>query len=983
MFLYNTRLLSLICLLLQFFWAKRLGAQTVFEHGAYKVDHFTEKDGLVSSEVFDTYKDHFGFLWVATFKGVSRFDGRQFENFTRANGLLEGNLEIMGEDAAGQMYFRSVSHVYRYTGGKPQAFYRYPGKIDRFITTGCPTNLNEAWVSYEGEHAVHLLDPSGIRATLKTDGPVYRMVRANSNEIYVLELSGKLWLLRQRELIPAGAITPIQPFTNEGIRIYRDESGRIWSYGANNRFIYSHSGTTIIDSIRIPTDTRWWQWWVGMEKRVYYASDTGSLFQLRNNRWETIFDRNQLKGSVYEVKEDVQGQIWITTIGGLFKASRKLYEGIEPRAPFSYYAISASGQYILRTDSALYQIPKAAYYCNQLRKEVLINVYVTRTKDVWYCTEEAVYQLPYGGSLKRLNTSETYEGNKSVFRFRRILEDEKGGIWISSYHGIFHAVGNALHYYWEREGLTEGAIYSIAKDRNGILYAAGINLYALVGDKFLNISQRLKLPNEITRLTTDREGNLWFTQENTSRICQLGFRNQQFSILDSVALHLNGLPFNASSAMFDVWNNLWVCDGRALFLFPKERSGYGKHPGYFEEDLTGSPTVYWGGGDTIHLISHPLAGNYLRRYTMGSLLKQYKRIQPAVHLIGLDLFKESFDWSRAGFTVNTVGIPQHPVLEPTQNFLRFIFTGITENFEHNMAYRYQLHGYDRDWSPSTSRNEAEYTGLPAGNYIFEVQARSSGGEWSGSVRYAFSIREFWYDTLWAKAIWIAMAFLLVGGLVYLRIRSLKRKAKLSQTLVEEQLKALRAQINPHFLQNTFAFLAHELYLSNNSKAVKALDQLSIYLKNVLRFSDQTSTTLEEEIEFAGEYLEMQRQILSISFEYEIVTDEEVDLFDIQVPAMLFQPLIENAIKYGLDPNKPNTITVKIVYSYPYVKCTISDTGRTAPVAETLQYGGSGKGLMLTRERMELYYREKKNPPQLYRQKNVEGGCSVLIFLPIE
>ena len=201
--------------------------------------------------------------------------------------------------------------------------------------------------------------------------------------------------------------------------------------------------------------------------------------------------------------------------------------------------------------------------------------------------------------------------------------------------------------------------------------------------------------------------------------------------------------------------------------------------------------------------------------------------------------------------------------------------------------------------------------------------------------------------------------------------------------MEEQLKALRAQINPHFLQNTFAFLAHELYLSNNTKAVKALDRLSIYLKNVLRFSDQTSTTLEEELEFAGEYLEMQRQILSIPFEYQIEIHEDVDLFDIQVPSMLFQPLIENAIKYGLEPDRANQITLKIDYCFPYVKCTISDTGRIAPVAEVLQYGGSGKGLKLTRERMELYYRTKRNPPKLYREKNMNGGSNVLLFLPIE
>ena len=766
--------LVLLGLIVQFFFNLHVGAQTVVEHGDYKIDHYTEKDGLVSSEVFDTYKDKYGFLWVATFKGISRFDGRQFENFTRTNGLLESNLEIMGEDEEGQMFFRSVNHVYRYTGGKPNAFFRYPGKTNSIIVSGCPLNKNEAWIAFENEQAIHLLDPSGIRTRLKTDGPVYRLVRGSGRDIYVLEFSGKLWLLRDGKLVPAGAIHPKHPYTNEGIRIYRDDAGRIWTYGANNQFIYSHSGTRIVDSIRVPTNTRWWQWWVGLDKQVYYASDTGTLFQLRQNRWDLIFDRKQLKGSVYEVKEDSRGQVWITTIGGLFKASRKLYQAVPPTVPYTYHAVDPNGSFQLKSDSQLYQIPRAVHYYHQLRKEVVTSVYVTQKKDVWYCTEEAVYRLPYGGLLKRLQTDKTYEGSKFGFRFRRIFEDGNGGIWISSYHGIFHVNGNSLQYYWEREGLSEGAIYSISLDRHGIFYASGVNMYALVDGKFINLSKQLKLSNEITRLTTDREGNLWFTQENIPRICRLGFRDRQFYISDSVMLYLNGIPFNASSAAFDRWNNLWVCDDRALFLFPKEDSGYGSQPGYFEEDLTGSPTVYWGGGDTINVISHPLAGNYLRRYTIGRLLKQYKRIQPKVQLLSIDLFKESFDWKRAGYAVDNMGIPLQPALEPAQNFLRFAFTGLTDNYERNMAYRYRLHGYDLDWSPARSRNEAEYTGLPAGHYIFEVQARSSGGEWSKSVQYAFSIREFWYETIWAKAIWVVFSFLLIGGLVFLRIRAVKR-----------------------------------------------------------------------------------------------------------------------------------------------------------------------------------------------------------------
>ncbi|HUC82956.1 MAG TPA: histidine kinase [Flavisolibacter sp.] len=978
---YTKYIYRLLCLVVAIFPAI-LQAADITEFGPFKIQRYTEDEGLISSETTDTYKDSHGFLWVATFSGVSRFDGRNFENFGRESGFTESNVDLVGEDAVGQLFVKSVSNIYQYTGSKTRPFVKYPS-VNKFIMAACPSAKDNIWVAYDGEKGLYLLSPKGIMQQVTTSSPVYKMVPGSGSEIYVLEFNGRLSVLKNGTLTLVYTIQPRQPYTNEGIKLYKDAKGGIWTYGANHKYLYSHKGVHVVDSIEVPTNTRWWQWYVGGAGNVYSSSDEGSVFQLIGREWKEILTKKEIKGAIYEVRENEAGVLWITTSGGLLHVHRKQYRNTSASAPGYYYTTDAQGRYILRSDSLLYTIPNAVRHFFALQAEVLTNVYVTREKEVWYCTESAVYYLPYRKSLQKLNTTQTYEGSKAVFRFRRVMEDGKGGLWISSYHGMFYKKGNELKYYWDKEGLTEGAIYTFAIDKNGIFYIAGVHVYALVGERFQNISKQLKLPDEISRLSTDLRKNVWICQ-GTSTIVKLDYNKAKgFYLADSLSLSLNALPFSATSLCFDTNNNAWISDNTALYCYPYTNGQYAATPFFWNESFSGSPLLFADDQANLQVLSHPLAGNYLRTYSSTNLLNAYNRMTPTVVLTGIRLFKQAFDWNQAGFTTNVLGIPQNLILKPNQNFLRFSFAGLATDLTNSIAYRYRLTGYDDKWSPATEIGEAEYTGLPPGNYRFEVQVRSAGGEWSESIGYSFEVEVIWYLRLWAKVLWGLILVSLIAGVVLYRTRSIKRKAQVKQLLVEEQLKALRAQINPHFLQNTFAFLAHELYNSQNIKAVKAIDRLSVYLRNVLRYSDKASITLEEELEFAEEYLQMQQQLLSIPFTYDIQIAEDVDTFDIQVPSMLLQPIIENALKYGLEEGGENHVSIFVFQDTDYVKCVIRDTGASHPkAAAPLPNSGNGKGIALTIDRIKLFYSHKKLQPHISRASNESGGCDVTILIPL-
>ena len=978
-----TLMVVVVCLLAA---ATSASGQNVFEYGPFKLQRFTEADGLVSSDVTGIYRDLRGFLWVSTFNGVSRFDGRTFENFNRENGLPEGNVAIMGEDKSGQLYINSINGIYRYTGNASHPFLKYPTS-GAFLQASIPDSAGLVWVCYEASQELTLLSPQGPIAHLSLASPVVSFASGHRGEIYVLQEGGRISMLKGGSLVTVNQIRPILPYLSNGIRLFTDAQKRVWSYGANNTHAYQYNDGHIVDSIAIPRSKMWWQWVIGAGSNLYKVTDSSAIYQLINGKLQSILTRSQIMGSLQDMVEEKDGLMWVCCSGGLLKISRKQYDNIPAANAVYYFSPGKTNDCFLKVDSLLEGLPNASKYYWQLSPPKLTYVYVTQMKDVWYCTREAVYRLPYGKSIQRLNTGKTYAGPDILFGFRRVQEDTLGGMWISSYHGIFYYHNDGrLDYYYDREGIAENALYALNIDRTGTVYIAGVRVYALRNGRFQNISPQLGLVYEVTRLAKDHFGNLWVCQ-GQNRIIRIGQRNDgRFFAADSLQLSVNGQPFAAQYICFDTANNLWITDNRSLYLYKYANGNY-RNAGYpvlWDENFSGNPALYTDGGDHLTVLSWPVEGNYLRTYSLKKLQQGVSRDYVSVQLTGLRLFREPYDWSNDGFSTDPLGIPIDLVLNHSQNFLKFYFSGLSADSRHGVAYRYQLKGFDRGWSPPTEAGEAEYTGLPPGSYTFEVQARSTAGTWSAPLRYSFRIATAWYFTWWAWACWVLAGLGMTTAFIYAVWRVLSKRANLRKLVVEEQLKALRAQINPHFLQNTFSFLAHEIATAPHGHAVKSIDQLSVYLRNVLRFSDLASVTLEEELEFAEEYLRLQQHLMSVPFTYGICINPDVDVFDIRTPSMLLQPIIENALKHGLNARAENRVTISVIQENDWIKCTISDTGNGRALMHHVQHArNSGKGVALTIDRLRLYYSRKKHPPQFLHRANAQGGSDVIILIPLK
>lgn len=211
-----------------------------------------------------------------------------------------------------------------------------------------------------------------------------------------------------------------------------------------------------------------------------------------------------------------------------------------------------------------------------------------------------------------------------------------------------------------------------------------------------------------------------------------------------------------------------------------------------------------------------------------------------------------------------------------------------------------------------------------------------------------------------------------------RIRLEKREQEFSKLATEAQLSALRAQINPHFLFNSLTTIG---YLINSApeKAFRTLMKLTKLLRESLRQNSEFST-LGEEIELIESYLEIEKTRFEERLDVRIKVSKE--LKNLRVPALILQPLVENAVKHGISKNK-NGGVIKIFaaletkQSEVFLKLSVFDSG--AGKNASLELNSNGVGLSNIRERLESYYGTKSN---LTVEISDEKGTAAEIVFPV-
>ena len=329
-----------------------------------------------------------------------------------------------------------------------------------------------------------------------------------------------------------------------------------------------------------------------------------------------------------------------------------------------------------------------------------------------------------------------------------------------------------------------------------------------------------------------------------------------------------------------------------------------------------------------------------------------------------------------------------------QNSIQFEFGVLDFGVIGDNKVQYRLKGLDDIWRPGNNRDEVSYYNLPGGNYRFELKVTVGNREFISG--YNIVVYNPYYKTWWF--ILFVTLFTVSGIWLYIRLR-IKRiettermKAEFSADLNEMESKALQAQMNPHFLFNSLNSIRLFILKNDVDSAANYIAKFSKLLRMILNYSRQDMITVYDEIQAMKLYLDFEKLRFDNGFDFDIEIDGQ-NVLDFQLPPLIVQPFIENAIWHGLmarlDTKGELHISFKI--EEKGLRVTVEDNGVGREKAKENNSRRSLKegsvGLQITKERLKgLSFRTGKSNEleiiDLYDENNQPKGTLVNLYFEL-
>lgn len=212
----------------------------------------------------------------------------------------------------------------------------------------------------------------------------------------------------------------------------------------------------------------------------------------------------------------------------------------------------------------------------------------------------------------------------------------------------------------------------------------------------------------------------------------------------------------------------------------------------------------------------------------------------------------------------------------------------------------------------------------------------------------------------------------------------KRKAEFNAQVSDTELKALRAQMNPHFIFNSLNSINDFISKNDAASASNYLTKFAKVMRQILENSVENDISLEEDLKILDLYLQIEAMRLKNKFTYAIKVDDTIDTENTLVPPLILQPFIENSIWHGISKKESGGhIDISIKKEGSMLICTVDDNG----VGRTLKTKDSSTekkslGISITKKRIDII-NKRKNSNGAIKLTDKEQGVRVEVTLPLQ
>ncbi|MCC7298648.1 MAG: histidine kinase, partial [Bacteroidia bacterium] len=335
------------------------------------------------------------------------------------------------------------------------------------------------------------------------------------------------------------------------------------------------------------------------------------------------------------------------------------------------------------------------------------------------------------------------------------------------------------------------------------------------------------------------------------------------------------------------------------------------------------------------------------------------------------------------------------VLQPQENSFIIKFEGLCfKKPDQFPFYRYAWLSNNNDtvWNYTNDRN-IQLMNVKPGVYTFILTARSKSGDWANVKVMKIEVLPHFYQTWWFLALCLLIFSIILWYIFKTRIRRIQEKEIQKNTVEvygfktkEAELKALRNQMNPHFIYNSLNSIQRYMITKDFETANAYITKFSQLIRTGLTMSKLEYISLEKEIAFIKNYLELEQMRFENLFTYSIIIEPNVDVEMLNIPSLLIQPLLENSIKHGFKHITHGGI-IKIAVrkvDNDHLEIILEDNGcglTDIKNPSTSHEVGTSMGIEIVKQRIHLLKEKVNDANMTFELTNIETGVRAKIILP--
>ncbi|GEM_PF-1041368 len=947
----------------------------------YGFVRITAEDGLPSNECYDLLQDQHGFIWIATDRGLSRYDGQSFKNFSVKDGLLDNLITQLRLDPDGRLWcnnFRRGLTVFDSGRFSSPEWMSFLGEEVSLINDFVLTRDGSVHVGFE--YSSDSIQPL-VFASVSESG-VEKKVRwpADSGHFVLPVIIGDQHIIGYAHGGPHSPLyvrdtdrsTPLNIYPN-GMKKHRAAIHReMGLYFASGQTLYHIRDGTVVDSIllegeildAIETDSRN-RLWVGTAGRGAYVFPNGDL---------AMPPERALDGkSVTSVMEDRNGDLWFSTLEeGVFYLPYeriRVYEKLDQQkavtiqkaalGPADLWLAFRHGQlYKIPLDTSVIEFQHAGNYdyiydmAVDTRGQLILGcgnperksghdpvVKPMEVSSVQVLKDSSLlFSLTNGGLFKERGSESEVKvpAGQELPRIYVMESHPDGSIWLGGLGGLYRFADEQLQSMQGDYDLFSSRVTTIATTLDMTLVGlSGNGLIVVMAEDTLHLHSGNVLFNDFINAVEPWEDYAFIASSGGIDLLDLSRLPQ-----DLHARHLGaemGLPGNKVNDLLVARDSLWVFSDAGMVIIP------------LSDILTRqscAPSVYY-----------------------PSILVNGKAAQPEA-------------LSQLKYDQNNVQIRFQPIHHKNASSVQSFYRLLGSN--------------DSSWQP-TNEKLLNLVNLSPGDYRLEMKV--TGGFEGGVVHEALKIHvsaPYWQRWYFISGISV-LALLAVSLLALWRIRSVQRSARLEAEVVRLTQKSLRAQMNPHFIYNSMNAIQQFIVTHDMNASLHYLGKLGQLMRSVFRNSSEELIPLENEVTSLQCYVELEQARYPGRIQFSSVIDPGLN--ECLIPPLILQPFIENAIIHGILPREEGgNIKLSAVRHEKFIELKVQDDGIGMEESElirkrkeaALRNAGHERprnvsGLKVTRLRIDehvLKYGMKPHFKALDLKQQGESGTQVSFRLPL-